>query len=194
MSKCFGRTKTLARCKNDAKGLFCVKHRWQPIVAILFIITTTVTLISFYHEAINPIINWLKPDEQQEESFTPVEIPIRIENGLNYETRINQSMEFYLNRTVTPAMNEVVYSGTIPIPTPDGFVRVNELIVISQGETLTTKVELPSSKIISEAFIEGGYTIQLVIRNEWIDHFYVYKEVLFYKETIRRGVILSILK
>ena len=121
-----------------------------------------------------------------------ISLPLTIRNELTYDAMINQSLEYFLTRATSPAAEEVVESGTVRIPTPDGFTRINEKIVITSGQTLFTAIELPASETLADALAAGGYGLKLVISNEWVKHFLVRKDVPFDEETIRRGVRMSI--
>jgi hypothetical protein len=53
--RCLGRTKSLKRCKNKSKGLFCRHHRWQPITFIISILTFIALFGGLYQDVFRPI-------------------------------------------------------------------------------------------------------------------------------------------
>lgn len=61
---CLGRTRTLKRCQNSAKRLFCHHHRFQLFVLFGFVITSMATAGGLYRDVIEPIVSPQGYEEQ----------------------------------------------------------------------------------------------------------------------------------
>lgn len=55
--RCLGRTNTIQRCRNETRSLFCRHHRWQPIAALISIISFLGVLAGIYQDIWKSILN-----------------------------------------------------------------------------------------------------------------------------------------
>lgn len=53
--RCLGRTKTLRRCKNQARRVFCQHHRFQPLAVCIFLLGLLAALAGLYQDLWNPL-------------------------------------------------------------------------------------------------------------------------------------------
>lgn len=55
--QCFGLTKNKKRCRNHTNFIFCKKHSWQPISAIIFISGLLGTFAGLFQDLLKPIMD-----------------------------------------------------------------------------------------------------------------------------------------
>lgn len=58
--KCLGITKDKKQCRNSAKFVFCKKHAWQPLTAIVATLSLIGFLAGFFQDIIKPLVEKLE--------------------------------------------------------------------------------------------------------------------------------------
>ena len=156
--QCIGRTKTLRRCKNDTKRLFCANHKFQPLLWLATLIAIASGLLGLYRGAFEPLINAGK----QQITVSPHQITPTLDTWKNYHSFLVS------NPTEKAAYAVWVQISTEEKRTRNDRINVDCVIRSSDGRSfvLPHEVDTPPDAVLILGKSAGGLpSLFLVIRS-----------------------------
>lgn len=142
----------------------------------------------------SPFLERQSVDNTLDPSIRQIAIPIRIHNGLAFDIHIDPSLQYFLLRPETPQVDTRVESGVVRLERPLGMTALSGNYPIAPSGELATNFTLPRSKIIDDAFSNGGYKLRVTVTNRWVDHYSESVDVIFDEKTIDDGIRLTFYK
>ena len=133
-------------------------------------------------------------DDTLDPSISQISIPIQIRNGLAFDVHVDPSLQYFLLRPETPLVDTRVESGIVRLEQPFDTTALNGNYPIAPSGEMLTRFTLPRSKVIDDAFSNGGYKLRVIVTNRWVDHYSESIDVLFDKKTIDNGIRLTFYK